>query len=193
MTQKQLWLKRIFDVVLALFLIIPITLIALPLIIISALDTKSNGFFIQQRVGQHGRLFNMFKIRTLNSGKHVMGQLDASASNYGKWLRHYKLDELPQFWHVLTGTMSFVGPRPDVIGFADELEGEDQLILTIKPGITGPATLKYKNEELLLSQQLDPEHYNRTVIWRDKVEINKKYVKNWSFYLDLTYIIKSII
>ena len=88
--------------------------------------------------------------------------------------------------------MSFVGPRPDIEGFADVLEGEDRIILEIKPGVTGPATIKYKNEEVLLSQQVDPENYNRTIIWKDKVEINKMYIKNWSFYLDLKYIIQSI-
>jgi lipopolysaccharide/colanic/teichoic acid biosynthesis glycosyltransferase len=87
--------------------------------------------------------------------------------------------------------MSFVGPRPDLQGFADELEGEDQIILRVKPGITGEATLKYRNEERVLERQKDPERYNRTVIWVDKVKINKNYVENYSFYLDLTLILKS--
>jgi len=104
----------------------------------------------------------------------------------------YKLDELPQLVNVLLGDMSYVGPRPDIKGFADELEGEDRIILGIRPGVTGPATIKYKNEEELLALQDDPETYNRTIIWRDKVKINKKYIENWSFYLDLKYIIKSI-
>lgn len=193
MTQQQLWLKRLFDLLLALLLFIPVVILTLLLFLLCTLDTKSNGLFVQERVGQFGKIFNMFKLKTLKPGKHVLGQLDADASAYGRWLRRYKLDELPQLWHVLTGDMSFVGPRPDVVGFADVLEGEDRIILTVKPGITGPATLKYKNEEWLLSRQAEPEVYNRTVIWPDKVEINKKYVKNWSFYLDLTYIIKSII
>lgn len=193
MTQQQLWFKRLFDLLLALLLFIPVVILTLLLFLLCTLDTKSNGLFVQERVGQFGKIFNMFKLRTLKPGKHVLGQLDADASAYGRWLRRYKLDELPQLWHVLTGDMSFVGPRPDVVGFADVLEGEDRIILTVKPGITGPATLKYKNEEWLLSRQAEPEVYNRTVIWPDKVEINKKYVKNWSFYLDLTYIIKSII
>lgn len=193
MTQQQLWFKRLFDLLLALLLFIPVVILTLLLFLLCTLDTKSNGLFVQERVGQFGKIFNMFKLRTLKPGKHVLGQLDADASAYGRWLRRYKLDELPQLWHVLTGDMSFVGPRPDVVGFADVLEGEERIILTVKPGITGPATLKYKNEEWLLSRQAEPEVYNRTVIWPDKVEINKKYVKNWSFYLDLTYIIKSII
>jgi lipopolysaccharide/colanic/teichoic acid biosynthesis glycosyltransferase len=89
--------------------------------------------------------------------------------------------------------MSFVGPRPDIQGFADVLEGDDHIILKVKPGITGPATLKYKDEEVLLSQQSDPETYNRTIIWVDKVEINKKYVLNWRFSLDLKYILQSLV
>jgi len=93
---------------------------------------------------------------------------------------------------VLIGDMSFVGPRPDIKGFADKLEGEDKIILGIKPGVTGPATIKYRDEEAILALQDDPENYNRTIIWKDKVEINKMYIKDWSFYLDLKYIFKSI-
>lgn len=193
MTPQQLLLKRLFDLLLALLLLLPVLVFTLLLLIMSAIDTKSNGIFVQKRIGQYGKTFSMLKLRTLKPGKHVLGQLDTSASAYGKWLRRYKLDELPQLWHVITGAMSFVGPRPDVAGFADTLEGEDRIILSVKPGITGPATLKYKDEESLLAMHSDPELYNRTVIWPDKVKINKKYVKNWSFYLDLTFIIKSII
>ncbi|MFT5216674.1 MAG: lipopolysaccharide/colanic/teichoic acid biosynthesis glycosyltransferase [Glaciecola sp.] len=109
-----------------------------------------------------------------------------------RFLRRTKLDELPQLFNVLFGHMSFVGPRPDVPGFADVLTGDDRVILNVKPGVTGPATLKYKNEEQLLVRYSDPETYNRTIIWADKVEINRKYVQNWSFFLDLTYILQSV-
>lgn len=108
-----------------------------------------------------------------------------------RFLSRTKLDELPQLFNVLFGHMSFVGPRPDVPGFADVLTGDDRVILNVKPGVTGPATLKYKNEEQLLVRYSDPETYNRTIIWADKVEINRKYVQNWSFFLDLTYILQS--
>lgn len=160
---------------------------------LAAIDVGGFGWFQQRRVGQHGRIFNMYKLRTLKVGPHELGHLDADASGYGRFLRQSKLDELPQLFNVLFGHMSFVGPRPDVEGFADVLEGEDRMILKVKPGVTGPATLKYRDEEDLLSEQSDPETYNRTIIWVDKVEINKKYVLNWSFYLDLKYIIHSII
>lgn len=191
-TETDKKIKRIFDLILAI-LLIPIIIIPLFIfVIIASVDTKEYGIFSQYRVGQYGKLFNIFKIRTLKNEPHRLGSLDKSATSFGKFLRRYKLDELPQLFNVIKGDMSFVGPRPDIEGFADILEGEDRIILEIKPGVTGPATIKYKNEEVLLSQQVDPENYNRTIIWKDKVEINKMYIKNWSFYLDLKYIIQSI-
>ncbi len=170
-------------------LLFPIVL----LIVISTIDTRKNGIFSQWRVGQDGKLFKIYKIRTLKEGQHQLGQLDRSATSIGQFLRRTKLDELPQLYNVLVGDMSFVGPRPDVPGFADELTGDDRIILLVKPGLTGEATLKYKDEERVLERQNNPEHYNRTIIWVDKVKINKMYVQNYSFYLDLTLIIKSLI
>lgn len=185
--------KRIFDLFLAL-LLLPILLLPLfVLVVIAAIDVGYLGWFQQDRVGQYGKLFKMYKIRTLKSEPHHLGSLDQSASSYGKFLRRTKLDELPQLFNVLFGHMSFVGPRPDVSGFADVLTGDDRIILSVKPGVIGPATIKYKNEEQILAMQPDPETYNRTIIWTDKVEINKKYVQNWSFYLDLKYILQSIL
>ncbi|WP_232817850.1 sugar transferase [Winogradskyella tangerina] len=190
-TKRQLILKRIFDLGLVLlllpFLIIPIVV----LVIAATIDTKKYGVFSQLRVGQHGKLFKIYKIRTLREGVHQLGHLEKSATALGKYLRQTKLDELPQLFNVLKGDMSFVGPRPDVVGFADKLEGDDRIILLVKPGITGEATIKYKDEERVLERQKDPEHYNRTIIWVDKVKINKNYVRNYSFYLDLRLIIKS--
>ena len=110
---------------------------------------------------------------------------DPRINSLGKFLRRTKLDEIPQFWNVFIGDMSLVGPRPDVPGYADKLRGEDRMILTVRPGITGPATLKYRNEEQILALQNDPKKYNDEMIWKDKVEINKEYVKNWSFKNDL--------
>lgn len=191
-TPQQVFLKRVFDLVLALlllpFLLIPIVI----LVLMASIDTYDNGVFSQVRIGQFGKPFKIYKIRTLKKEMHSLGHLEASATFLGKFLRVYKLDELPQLFNVLKGDMSFVGPRPDLPGFADVLEGEDRIILKVKPGITGPATLKYKDEELILSKQLNPESYNRTIIWKDKVDINKKYVKNWSFSLDLTLLLKSL-
>ena len=190
-TKSQLRLKRIFDFTLALllvpFLIIPIFFFTL----LCTLDTGQWGIFSQKRVGQHAKLFKIFKFRTLRNEHHQLGHLEKSATQLGKILRKSKLDELPQLYNVLVGDMSFVGPRPDIQGFADRLEGEDRIILKVKPGITGGATIKYKDEERVLERQKDPEHYNRTIIWVDKVKINKNYVRNYSFYLDLKLIIKS--
>jgi len=191
-SKTQLFGKRIFDVILSVILlpifIIPIII----LVLIATLDTKQYGVFSQLRVGQHGRLFKIYKLRTLKKGRHDLGHLNRSATRLGEFFRNTKIDELPQLFNVLIGDMSFVGPRPDIQGFADKLMADDRIILNVKPGITGPATLKYRDEETILSKQFDPETYNRTIIWIDKVEINKKYVQNWSFYLDLNFIIKSI-
>ena len=121
-----------------------------------------------------------------------MGSLNSNASAIGKLLRETGLDELPQLINIIKGDMSFVGPRPDLQGFANELIGEDRIILELKPGLTGPATLKYQNEEVILANQEDPEEYNQRVIWPDKVKINKAYLRNWSFCLDLKIIFKTI-
>ena len=191
-TPQQVLVKRLFDTLVAL-LLLPILLVPIVLLVIMAsIDTGAYGLFSQVRIGQFGKPFNIYKIRTLKKGVHYLGDLEASATTLGKFLREHKLDEFPQLFNVLKGDMSFVGPRPDLPGFADVLEGEDRIILKVKPGITGPATLKYKDEEDILSKQVNPESYNRTIIWRDKVDINKKYVKNWSFSLDLTFLLKSL-
>ena len=190
--KEQLVKKRVFDLILSLIMLPILIAPILVLIIISTLDTRQFGVFTQIRIGQCAKPFKIFKIRTLKTEEHFLGHLDRSATRFGRFLRHYKLDELPQVFNVIMGNMSFVGPRPDLVGFADELIGDDRMILKVKPGITGPATLKYRNEEELLSKQSNPEKYNRTIIWKDKVEINKKYVQNWSFYLDLNFLLKSI-
>lgn len=185
-------IKRLFDFVLSVFLlpilVFPILLLAL----IATIDFRVWGIYSQKRVGEKGKLFHIYKIRTLKKGEHELGSIGKNASAFGRWARRNKLNELPQIFNVLIGNMSFVGPRPDIIGFADKLEGEDKIILDVKPGITGPATLKYRNEEELLFKQDNPDNYNKTIIWPDKVKINKEYIYNWSFALDVKYIIKSI-
>ena len=187
-------IKRIFDISLALIglaLTAPVILIAW---IIASFETKSNGFFLQKRVGQNGKLFTIIKIKTMysNKGSTVTTANDKRITKSGRLFRKYKIDELPQLINVLKGDMSFVGPRPDVPGYADELKGEDRIILSIKPGITGPATLKYKNEEEILAKVKDPVKYNNEVIWPDKVRINKEYIKNWSLKKDIEYILKTL-
>ena len=125
-----------------------------------------------------------------NNGDTVTTKNDPRITIIGRLLREYKLDELPQLYNVFVGTMSFVGPRPDVPGFLDELEGADRRLLLIKPGITGPASIKYSNEADLLSQVDDPVAYNAEVIWPDKVRINLEYMDNWSMKADINYIFR---
>lgn len=159
--------------------ILVIGLVILLLVIaITAIDTQSNGFFTQVRIGQYGKPFLIYKLRTLHSKTN-------KTSFWGRMLRKTKLDELPQILNLLKGEMTFVGPRPDVAGYADKLEGADRIILNLKPGITGLASLKYRNEEQILSQQPNPQHYNDEVIWPDKVRINKWYAQNRTLIMDL--------
>jgi len=188
--------KRIFDIFLSLIgILLSFWIIALALIIAS-IETKSFGLFVQKRVGKDAKLFNVFKIKTMREVEGVEGTIttsnDMRITKSGKFFRDTKIDELPQLINVFLGSMSFVGPRPDVEGYADKLEGEDRLLLTIQPGITGPASIKYKNEEVLLSQQSNPKEYNDKVIWVDKVAINLEYIKNWSLKKDIKYIIKTV-
>ena len=189
--------KRVFDIVLSSLGIVLTFIIMFIAWIIASFETRSNGLFVQKRIGYKGKPFLVFKIKTM---KHVKGmnttvtqQGDVRITKSGRFLRKSKIDELPQLFNVFFGSMSFVGPRPDVEGFADVLEGEDRIILSIRPGITGPASLKYKDEERLLSQEDNPEQYNRDVIWKDKVAINKEYINHWSLKSDIKYIIKTVL
>ena len=190
-------IKRVFDVILAFIGLMLSWWIILFAWIVATIETRSNGLFVQKRVGKDGKLFNLFKIKTMKKVAGVETTItaanDTRITKSGKFFRDTKIDELPQLWNVLVGDMSFVGPRPDVEGYADTLQGDDRVILTIRPGITGPASLKYKNEEAILAQQEDSKNYNDTVIWPDKVKINKEYIKNWSLKKDIEYIVKTII
>ena len=152
--------------------------------------------FKQKRVGQYGSLFTMYKFRSMSidhSGSSVSVKGESRITPLGAKLRKYKLDELPELWNVLIGDMSFVGPRPDVPGYADKLQGDDRRMLFLKPGITGPASLKYRNEEDLLAEQDDPQKYNNEVLFPDKVRINIEYLDHWSFGNDIKIIIYTIL
>lgn len=151
--------------------------------------------FTQQRVGRNGRLFTMYKFRTMkvsHSGSSISVAGESRITPLGAILRKYKLDELPELWNVLIGDMSFVGPRPDVPGYADNLQGEDRLILKLRPGITGPASLKYANEEEILATVKDPIKYNNEVIFPDKVRINLYYYYHHTFIGDIKLIFQTI-
>lgn len=190
-------MKRIFDFTLALLTLCLTWWIVVIAWIIASVETKSNGFFIQKRIGKDAKPFNIFKIKTMKKVEGIETTItalnDSRITKSGTFFRRTKIDELPQLLNILKGDMSFVGPRPDVEGYADRLEGKDRVILTIKPGITGPASLKYRDEEQILAQQEDPKEYNDRVIWPDKIKINREYVKNHSLKQDIAYIIKTVV
>ena len=152
--------------------------------------------FVQQRVGKDGKLFACHKFRTMSiehHGSSVSVAGEERITPLGAKLRKYKLDELPELWDVLIGNMSFVGPRPDVPGYADQLQGEDRIILSLRPGITGAATLKYRKEEELLATVEDPVKYNDEVIYPDKVRINRYYAEHYSFIKDIHMIFCTVL
>jgi lipopolysaccharide/colanic/teichoic acid biosynthesis glycosyltransferase len=194
-TFNSFW-KRSFDIVLALTGLVLFTPLILLCWLIAAIETRSNGFFVQERVGRYAKRFYLYKIKTMRSSNgprsHIAAHNTACITKSGKLFRKYKLDELPQLFNVLAGSMSFVGPRPDVPSYADQLQGEDRIILQLRPGITGPASIKYKDEEAILLSVDNPDWFNDHVIWPDKVRINREYVKNYSLVRDLTYIFTTI-
>lgn len=166
-------------------------------------------FFVQKRVGKNGKLFNCHKFRTMtvkHNGSTISVAGDSRITPFGAILRHYKLDELPGLWDVLIGNMSFVGPRPDVPGYADRLQGNDRDVLKLRPGITGPATLKYRLEDEMISEyvaqkqaegdsrpmQIIATEYNDTVIYPDKVRLNCYYYHNYSFIKDIEIIFATV-
>lgn len=202
--------KFVFDRVVAL---LGLVVLALPLLIVALLvklsNPKESVLFTQMRVGLHGKLFKIHKFRTMTNEKEITNIAypnRARITSFGAKLRRYKVDELPELWDVLIGNMSFVGPRPDVPGYADLLEGDDRVVLDMRPGITGPATLKYSNEEKLIEdyvkhakangdQRSEEEiaiWYNDEVIYPDKVRINCEYYQNYSFLKDIKIIFATI-
>ena len=190
-------IKYIFDRLLSCVGIIvlgPVLLIVAVLIRIKMPDGPV--FFKQKRVGKDGDLFTMFKFRSMtmnHSGSSVSVAGESRITPLGAKLRKYKLDELPELWNVLIGDMSFVGPRPDVPGYADMLVGEDREVLKLRPGITGPASLKYRNEEEILATVDDPQKYNDEVIYPDKVRINRYYLHHYSFWTDIKMIFATVL
>lgn len=152
--------------------------------------------FKQKRVGKDGKLFTMVKFRSMtvdHGGSSVSVAGESRITSLGVKLRKYKLDELPELWNVLKGEMSFVGPRPDVPGYADQLQGDDREVLKLRPGITGPASLKYRHEEELLATVNNPQEYNDKVIFPDKVRINRYYLHNYSFRMDIKIIFATVL
>ena len=195
---NSILIKHLFDKIAAFLGIIIISPIMLIIFIIHKIVMPGGSFiFKQERVGQHGRIFNIYKIRTMKNDDEKNPNFVTTANDdrilpFGKWLRRTKLDEIVELVNVLKGEMSLVGPRPDVKGYADKLEGEDRKILELRPGITGPASLKYINEEEILAQVSNPQQYNDEVIFPDKVKINLEYYDNRTFWGDVRIIIDTI-
>lgn len=178
--------KAIFDFTFGLLLLILFSILIFLCFLIAAIDTCSNGFFFQTRIGKNGKPFQIIKIKTIHPKKNT-------SSSFGKFLRKSKLDELPQLWNVLCGAMSFVGPRPDLPGYYDKLTGESRKILLLKPGITSEAALKYSNEEELLSKQENPKEFNDLVLFPDKVNMNLDYYYKHNLSKDIKIILMTLL
>lgn len=210
MTSFDRFIKFVFDRVVAL---LGLLVLGIPMLVVAMLVkiTMTDGpvFFTQERVGRNGKLFKIHKFRTMTNERELSNIAypnRARITPLGAWLRRHKIDELPELWDVLIGNMSFVGPRPDVPGYADRLEGDDRVVLAMRPGITGPATLKYSNEEKLIEdyvkqalaegdQRSEDEialWYNDEVIYPDKVKINCEYYRDYSFFRDIKIIFRTI-
>lgn len=184
-------LKQLFDRIVSLIALLFLSWLLLVIALAIKIKMKGPVFFVQNRVGKDGVLFKIHKFRTMvvdHHGSSVSLAGESRITPLGAVLRNYKLDELPELWDVFVGKMSFVGPRPDVPGYADKLQGEERNILKLLPGITGPATLKYRNEEVLLSTMENPLQYNDEVIFPDKVRLNLYYYHHYSFWMDLKII-----
>ena len=204
-------LKWLFDRIVSfvgLFFLWPVLVIVA--ILVKVKMPGGPAFFVQKRVGRNGKLFNCHKFRTMtvnHNGSTVSVAGDNRITPLGAKLRHYKLDELPGLWDVLVGNMSFVGPRPDVPGYADKLVGDDRDVLKLRPGITGPATLKYRLEDEMISEyvarkQADGDtrpmqeiavEYNDSVIYPDKVRLNCYYYRHYSFIKDIQMIFCTVL
>lgn len=192
------FIKRAFDIIVScigLIFTFPIIMIAALLV---RIKYKESGFFTQTRISKDGKEFKIIKIKTMSSrvkfDTTVTTKNDPRITPLGKVFRKTKIDELPQLINVLKGDMSFVGPRPDVKELIESIpEEERELFLSIRPGITGPATIKYRNEEEILASVEDPQTYNDEVIFPDKVDINLDYIRDYKFMKDIKYILKTIL
>ena len=188
--------KRLFDFTAALAGGIVLSPLMLVLAILVRATSPGPALFIQEREGRHGRGFRCAKFRTMCTGAQAQGTVttaaDARVTPLGRWLRRWKLDELPQLWNVLAGRMSFVGPRPDVPGYADRLQGDDRRILELRPGITGPATLLFRDEERLLALAKNPQAFNDAVVYPEKVRLNREYLETGNFGRDLGYVLATV-
>lgn len=193
-------LKWIFDRIVSLIGLVCLSwLYLIVAILIKVKMPEGPVFFVQKRVGRCGKLVKVHKFRSMTVQKknEAFTGIAAIETNritpLGAKLRRYKIDELPELWDVFIGNMSFVGPRPDIPGYADQLKGDDLEVLRPRPGITGPASMKYRNEEEILASVDDPRKYNDEVIYPDKVRLNRYYLHNYSFVKDIQMIICTVL
>ena len=191
-------IKYIFDRLFSLILLVVLSPVMLVIFILHKIKMPKGSFLYRQvRVGKDAKLFRIFKIRTLVDDSELGGSVTVAGDErilpFGKWLRESKVDTFFELINILIGDMSFVGPRPDVPGYADKLKGDDRIILKMRPGLTGPASIKYRHEDKILAEQDDPLRYNDEVIWPDKVKINKEYYENWSVWRDVSILWKTIL
>lgn len=213
-------LKIVFDKVVSLVGIIVLSPVLLIVALLIKWKMPGPILFCQQRVGRYGRIFTVYKFRTMtvkaeasvasrnSEATSIASQEQSRITPLGEKLRRYKLDELPELWNVLKGDMSFVGPRPDVPGYADQLQGEDREVLLLRPGITGPASLKYRNEDDILEAVDEAlqkgrselpmgittvQEYNDNVIYPDKVRLNRYYLHHYSFIKDIKMIVCTVL
>lgn len=213
-------LKWLFDKLISLIGLISLSPVLLIVALLIKWKMPGPILFCQQRVGRYGRIFTVYKFRTMtvkaeasvasrnSEATSIASQEQSRITPLGEKLRRYKLDELPELWNVLKGDMSFVGPRPDVPGYADQLQGEDREVLLLRPGITGPASLKYRNEEDILEAVDEAlqkgrsglpmgittvQEYNDNVIYPDKVRLNRYYLHHYSFIKDIQMIVCTVL
>jgi lipopolysaccharide/colanic/teichoic acid biosynthesis glycosyltransferase len=194
--RRQAILKRAMDISGAAVGLVILSPVIAAAFIAATIDTRAPGFFRQERIGRWGRPFRVVKIRSMRVDPRIATSVttshDPRITRLGAMFRRTKLDELPQLWNVLRGDMSFVGPRPEVPGFADRLTGADRLLLSVRPGITGPATIHFRDEERLLAESDDPEAYNRDVLFPTKVRMNLEYIRQYSLRRDLVYLWRTL-
>ena len=189
-------LKFLFDRTASLIGLLILWPVFLVIAVLIKIRMQGRVLFVQERVGRNGKLFRVHKFRTMDGEQEelpIAALEQGRITPIGRTLRRFHLDELPQLCDVFIGKMSFVGPRPDVPGYADKLMGKDREILKLRPGITGPASLKYRNEEDLLAQIVDPQRYNDEVIYPDKVRLNLYYLHHYSFWMDMKMIFATVL
>ncbi|MDV4149997.1 sugar transferase [Clostridium sp. AL.422] len=198
MSKTNQLVKRVFDFIISLFGIIILSPVFIIVSIVIKLDSKGKVLFLQKRVGRYGKEFNIYKFRTMVSdaeklGKQITVGRDNRITNVGAFLRKFKIDELPQLFNVIKGDMSLVGPRPEVPKYVELYNEEQRKVLSVRPGITDMASLRYKDENDILGKVDNPEEYYINVIMKDKLSLNIEYIEKSNIFFDIYLIIKTII